>query len=197
MTVEEVWNKVKSDKMFYDSSGGGVTVSGGEPLLAPQFVKELFERCQKEKIGTCVETCGLVSREALLDVLPVTDLFLFDLKHPDPAIHSEYTGQSNDVILKNAAFIIRQGVEILFRQPLIPGVNDTTDHIKAVAGFLQDLGEKALNLQLMPYHGLGQSKYDALNQKYRMADTRTKTREEVDAVKKTYIDHGINCSISQ
>lgn len=197
MTVADVWDKVKRDKMFYDSSGGGVTVSGGEPLLNHRFVKELFGLCHNGGINTCVETCGFVSQEAFREILPDTDLFLFDLKHADPAAHLQYTGQSNKIILKNAAYLIRAGANILFRQPLVAGVNDSPDHIKEIAGFLHGLGEKALNLQLMPYHRLGQDKYRALQLTYKMAETNIMTGERLETVRKTYVEHGINCSISQ
>jgi pyruvate formate lyase activating enzyme len=197
MTVVEVWDKVKRDKMFYDASGGGVTVSGGEPLLNARFTKELFELCQSEGINTCVETCGFVNRDMLLEVLPLTDLFLFDLKHVDPTIHLQYTGQSNKLILGNAAYLVQAGVKIIFRQPLVIGVNDSPDHIREIAGFLNGLGENALNLQLMPYHRLGQDKYKALHQTYKMAETKIMTSEGVEAAKKAYIEQGIHCSISQ
>ena len=197
MTVDAVWDVVKKDKMFYDSSGGGVTVSGGEPLLHSGFIRELFERCLSEKIGTCVETCGFVSQKALLEVLSVTDHFLFDLKHSDTAVHKKFTGQSNDKILKNAAFLIRKGADVLFRQPLIPGVNDDSSHIKAIADFLSALGKNAMRLQLMPYHRLGQSKYQALHTVYCMPDTAVMKNEEVEAVKIAYVNYGIDCSISR
>jgi pyruvate formate lyase activating enzyme len=197
MTVAEVWDKVKRDKMFYDESGGGVTVSGGEPLLNAGFVKELFGLCQKEGINTCVETCGFVSREALMAVFPVTDRFLFDLKHVDTTIHLQYTGQSNKMILANAAYLVQSGANILFRQPLIPGINDSPDHIKKLAGFLHGLGEKALNLQLMPYHRLGQDKYKALHLTYNMAETSIMTDEGIESVREAYVEQGIHCSVSK
>ncbi len=163
MTVAEVWDAVRRDKMFYDNSGGGVTVSGGEPLLWSKFVRELFELSHQERIDTCIETCGLADPEALLDVIPVTDHFLFDLKHMDSDIHKKYTGQSNRQILKNAALVLEHGADVVFRQPLIPGINDSIMNIEATAGFLTSLGKSATRLQLMPYHRMGQSKYKALN----------------------------------
>ena len=197
MTVDEVWDAVQKDKMFYDASGGGVTVSGGEPLLHSGFTRELFKRCRSEKIDTCVETCGYVTPKNLLEVLPVTDHFLFDLKHPVASIHRKFTGQSNDKILENAAFLIEQGADVLFRQPLVPGVNDDMHHIKAVADFLRALGKSAMRLQLMPYHRLGQSKYQALDMVYRLPDTAVMKNEEVEAAKTAYIHHGIDCSVSR
>ena len=163
MTVEETWDAVKRDKMFYDTSGGGVTVSGGEPLLNPSFVRELFELCREEQIGTCIETCGFVESEVLLEVFPVTDLFLFDLKHMDSDIHRKYTGHSNKRILKNAAILIDHAADVIFRQPLIPAFNDSLTNIEITAKFLTGLGENAMRLQLMPYHRMGRDKYTALN----------------------------------
>lgn len=197
MTVDEVWDAVRRDKMFYETSNGGVTVSGGEPLLNPQFVRELFELCQKEGIDTCVETCGFVDTDAFLEVIPVTELFLFDLKHMDSVTHKEYTGQFNDQILNNASVIIESSGDVLFRQPLIPGVNDTVNNIEATAVFLKNLGKNALSLELMPYHRMGQDKYEALNVEYRMEKTHIMSYDEVEAIKKAYIDLGINCSISR
>jgi glycyl-radical enzyme activating protein len=197
MTVDEVWDAVRSDKMFYDTSGGGITVSGGEPLLQAHFVRELFGLCRAEKINTCVETCGFVDSEAFLEILPVTDYFLFDLKHMDSDIHKKYTGQLNVRILKNAALLINNGADVLFRQPLIPGINDSDINIEATAGFLKSLGDKALKLQLMPYHRMGQSKYKALDMAYNMDEIAVMDNEKIEAVKNAYISRGIDCTISR
>ncbi len=197
MTVDEVWDAVKRDKIFYDTSNGGVTVSGGEPLLYAPFIRELFELCRKEQIGTCVETCGFVKSDAFLEVMPVTGRFLFDLKHMDSGMHKMYTGHHNYIILKNAAFIIEHGADVVFRQPLIPGVNDSLINIEATAAFLKNLGAKALNLELMPFHRMGLDKYNALNIEYRMENLEIMDNEDLGAVKKAYIDHGINCTISR
>jgi pyruvate formate lyase activating enzyme len=197
MKVSEVWDAVMRDKMFYDSSGGGVTVSGGEPLLWSTFVRELFELCRQEFIDTCMETCGFADPQALLDVIPVTDHFLFDLKHMDSDSHRHYTGLPNGQILKNAALILAQGGDIIFRQPLIPGLNDSVKNIEATADFLLSLGKNALRLQLMPYHRLGQSKYKALNMPCIMKDVAAATDERVESVREEYIARGINCTISR
>lgn len=197
MTVAEVWDAVRRDKMFYDNSGGGVTVSGGEPLLWAKFVRELFELSHQERIDTCVETCGFVDPEALLEVIPVTDHFLFDLKHMDSDTHRKYTGQSNSQILRNAALVLEHGADVVFRQPLIPGVNDSIMNIEATAGFLTSLGKNATRLQIMPYHRMGQSKYMALNMPCIMEGLGVEDDAQVEAVKKAYIDRGIDCAISR
>jgi pyruvate formate lyase activating enzyme len=197
MTVAEVWDAVRRDKMFYDTSGGGITVSGGEPMLWSKFIRELFELSHTEQIDTCMETCGLADPEALLDIIPVTDHFLFDLKHMDAEVHKKYTGQTNSQILKNAALLMEHGADVVFRQPLIPGINDSLLNIEAIAGFLNGLGKNAIRLQIMPYHRMGQSKYEALNMQCIMDGRGMAEDEQVEAAKKAYIDHGLDCTISR
>ena len=197
MTVTEVWDVVKRDKMFYDESGGGVTVSGGEPLLYPKFVRGLFELCRREGIDTCVETCGCVNQEALHEVIPVTDHFLFDLKLMDPDTHKRYTGRSNKKILQNAALLIKHATDVLFRQPLVPGITDTSENIKATARFLTGLGKNAARLQLMPFHRMGWSKYKALNMVYTMEGQGAADEEQIEAVRKAYVEYGIECLVSR
>jgi len=197
MTVDEVWEAVRRDKMFYDTSGGGVTVSGGEPLLHAGFVRELFAKCREEQIGTCVETCGFVDSENIMEVIPVTDKFLFDLKLMDTEMHRNYTGQNNNKILENAALIIKHGADVLFRQPLVPGVNDSEKDIEASAVFLKELGERGSGIQLMPFHRLGQSKYKALELEYSMEYINVMDDEKIESVKKTYMALGIDCTVSR
>lgn len=195
MRAEDVFEKVRKDKMFYDQSGGGVTVSGGEPLTKPKFVRELFTLCREASINTCIETCGMVSQKAFEKVADLTDLFCFDLKIMDSDLHREYTGSPNELILSNARFLAQRGANILFRQPLIPGVNDTDDNIECTAAFIKSLGDYPL--QLMPYHRAGQSKYEALGMDYPMAELRIDSAEQVNRVKDKYAMLGIDCSISK
>jgi pyruvate formate lyase activating enzyme len=197
MTVAEVWDAVRRDKMFYVDSGGGITVSGGEPLLWAAFIRELFELSHRELIDTCVETCGLGDPDSLLEVMPVTDHFLFDLKHMDSNAHRKYTGQSNRKILRNAALVVDRGADVIFRQPLIPGVNDSIRNIEATARFLTGLGKNAARLQIMPYHGMGRSKYKALNMRYSMEGLHAADDKRLDAVQKAYVQCGIECTISR
>jgi len=197
MTVREVWDAVRRDRMFYDSSGGGVTVSGGEPLLKAEFVRELFARCKEDGIDTCVETCGFAGSEAFAKILPVTDHFLFDLKHLDAAAHEEHTGQSNERILANAALLLDRGADVLFRKPLIPGVNDSLENIAATADFLISIGASSAGLELMPYHRMGQSKYRALDVKYPLEGIESCGDAEAEAARTAYEARGIRCAISR
>ena len=196
MTAEETYDQVRRDKMFYDASGGGVTVSGGEPLTHPDFVAELFALCRGEGIGTCVETCGCVPPGAFRTVLPLTDLFYFDLKLMDGEKHREYTGLGNRNILENARFLAGTGAALLFRQPLIPGVNDTEENVRATADFIRGLGREDLQLQLIPYHRMGASKYAALDIPYTLEGLQPVTGEEAETVRAMYEAVGVPCTVS-
>ena len=197
MTAEEVFDQVRRDKIFYDSSGGGVTVSGGEPLTHADFVAELFALCRGEGIHTCVETCGCVPQAAFEKVLSLTDTFYFDLKLMDSEMHREYTGQGNDQILSNARFLAEKGADILFRQPLIPGVNSPEENVKATAAFIRSLGREDLALQLIPYHRMGTSKYAALDIPYTLEDMKPMAAEEVEVVRALYESCGVPCTVSK
>ena len=191
----EAFEAVRRDKIFY-TNGGGVTVSGGEPLLNPEFIAGLFRLCREDGISTCIETSGFVKPENLLKALPFTDLLLFDIKHIDSDKHSEFTGQSNDLILENARLAVSEGAEILFRMPLIPGVNDSEWCVEAIAGFLKQL-QGAPELQLMPYHRLGDSKYAALDMPYAFRDVGVMPRDGILRVKESFARLGVDCSVSQ
>ena len=197
MTVEEVFDQVRRDKIFYDSSGGGVTVSGGEPLTHADFVAELFTLCREEGINTCVETCGCVPRSAFEKVLRLTDTFYFDLKLMDSEKHRAYTGQGNESILENARFLAGSGANILFRQPLIPGVNSPEENVKATAAFIRSLDREVLALQLIPYHRMGTSKYAALDIPYTLEEIKPMAAEEVEAVRALYESLGVPCTVSR
>ena len=196
-TAEDVFDKVRRDKMFYESSGGGVTVSGGEPLTHPQFVAELFTLCHAEGINTCVETCGCVPREAFETVASLTDYFYFDLKIMDPQKHQQYTGMDNRQIHENARWLAAQGANILFRQPIIPGVNSGEDNVRATAEFICSLGREDLAIQLMPYHRMGSSKYAALDMPYELEALQIMPAEEINAIEALYKELGVQCTVSR
>jgi pyruvate formate lyase activating enzyme len=196
MNAEEIFGVVIPDKMFYDSSNGGVTVSGGEALLHYRLVCELFKKCREAGIYTCVETSGHVTPLAIDQVIPYTDYVLFDLKLMDSEKHRRYTGKSNKHILSNAETVSKSGVEMLFRMPLIPGINDDTENIRDTAEFLHGLGEKACRIELMPYHRLGKGKYESLDRTYTLPDIQAPGPELVETVKKKFEDFDITCLIS-
>lgn len=197
MNADEVFDAVNRDKMFYQASGGGVTVSGGEPLLQPEFVRDLLEKCRRDGIHTCVETAGCASESALREILPFTDYILYDLKHMNSEKHRQYTSKPNDLIISNAEIVAASGVETLFRMPLIPGINDDMQNIKEMGEFLHGLGNDALRIELMPYHRLGKGKYESLDKEYLLSGVPSPEPDEVESVKKTFEVNDIICLISR
>lgn len=157
MTVEQVYNVIIRDIDYYHCSDGGVTVSGGEPLCQPQFVEQLFLRCQAQKISTAIETAGHVPWEAFELVLPITDLFLIDIKCMDTSMHRKYTGQGNETILENIKRLLAREYPVIIRIPLIVGVSAEDANIEQTALFLKGW-DTLLGVELLPYHAFGMYK---------------------------------------
>jgi glycyl-radical enzyme activating protein len=157
MSVDEVMKEVMADVDFYANSGGGITLSGGEPLYQYPFAKALLKRCKELGVNTCVETSGFVSPFKFKQILPFTDVLLFDYKITGSEEHEKYTGVPNQAILDNLNAASRYGVAIYLRCPIIPGINDTDEHFSAIAA----LGEqypKLKGIEILPYHDMGNSK---------------------------------------
>ncbi len=169
VTIEEVMAEIKRDIVFYDESGGGVTFSGGEPLMQPAFLLGLLDACGHVGIHRTVDTSGYAGREVLLRVAEKTDLFLYDLKHTDPEIHKKYTGVRNEVILKNLTHLAARGASICVRLPLIPGVNDDRSNVENTGAFLATLDH--INcIDILPYHEAMRSKYKRFGWVYRLGE---------------------------
>lgn len=162
ISPEQLADIVSRDKTFFDHSGGGVTISGGEPLLQPDFVTLFFRLMKKMGIHTAVETALNIPSESLKAVLPETDLFLADLKHPDPRTHRTVTGVGNELILQNLSLLDSSRKPYAIRIPVIPGVNDTEEVMNAFQVLIDGLNHP-LYLELMPYHEYGVGKYDSLS----------------------------------
>lgn len=160
VTIEELLPVLLEDKDFYENSGGGVTLSGGECLCQVDFCAELLKALKKEGINTAVDTCGFVSKEAIDKVLPYTDTFLYDIKAIDEDVHIKCTGQSNKIILENLKHIDSLGKKIEIRIPYVPEYN--SDQIEKIATFLSTL-KNITSIKVLPYHNYAGSKYAALN----------------------------------
>ena len=169
MTVEEIIDEVMKDEAFYRASGGGMTVSGGEPMIHFPFLPRLLSAARGKGLTNCVETCGFAPWERFEEILPLTDLFLYDCKETDPARHREYTGVGNGLILDNLAKLDRAGAQIVLRCPVIPGLNDREDHFDGIARLADSL-ENVLRIDVEPYHPLGKSKCENLGREYPLAD---------------------------
>ncbi len=185
-TVEEVVVEVLRDRAFYETSGGGVTLSGGEPALQPAFAAAVLARCAEEGVHTAVETAGNVPWEWLAALLEHTDLVMMDLKLMDPIAHRAATGASNERILANARRLAGTGKPVLFRAPVVPGVNDNDEAIGAIAAFVHALdgqdGGQEIALELLPFHRLAEDKYRSLGLSYRAAGLESLPRGRLAAL---------------
>lgn len=188
-TVEEVLEVCLQDKPFYEESGGGVTLSGGEATTWPDFCVELLERLHGEGIDTCIETEGCVPAEQFRRVAAHLDHILFDLKHVDRAKHLEVTGVDGQLMYDNLAWAIGAGLDVLPRTPVIPGFNDTVDEARAMARALREIG--AASVQLLPFHNYGEGKYALLGMEYKLSGVPTTHQEDLAAYRQAYLDEGI------
>ncbi|HUU44128.1 MAG TPA: glycyl-radical enzyme activating protein, partial [Acidobacteriota bacterium] len=157
VTLDHVMTEILKDAIFYDESGGGVTFSGGEPMMQIDFLAALLESCRERGIRTAIDTCGYAPPEDFDRIDGLADLILFDLKVMDDDLHRKYTGVSNELILANLTRLAGRGVRIVVRIPLIPGVTDTRENLEAVAAFLKPL-KTVRKITLLPYNKLGEDK---------------------------------------
>ncbi|PWJ51858.1 glycyl-radical enzyme activating protein [Faecalicatena contorta] len=181
MTTEEVFSEIMKDAAFYRRSNGGVTLSGGEPLLQADFAEGLLKMCKEEGIHTAVETTGFVSRGNLEKVLPYTNLFLYDLKSADSRVHKEWTGVDNHKIMENLQWLAGQGTDIFVRTPMIPGVNDKEQDILDIIEILQR--NKICNYDILPFHQYGSAKYTSCGIEYTMQDVKAHEEEYVEKIR--------------
>jgi pyruvate formate lyase activating enzyme len=188
VTVDDVLDVVMRDEPFYRTSGGGVTLSGGEPLQQPEFCVEILAACRDKGLHTCVDTTGCGPWDTLAGLAAVTDLFLYDLKAIDPGKHERLCGLDNQLILDNARRLMDSGAAAIFRAPLIPGLNDGPEDLRALAEFMLSLpGDQ--RLELMPYHCIGAGKYEALGMDYALPDLEPAA--EVDEHKCALVAMGV------
>ena len=163
-SVPELMAELIKDKVFYDASGGGVTLTGGEPLLQPEFVSELCEALREAEIGIALETSGNIDEAAFQSVIHKFDAIHIDMKHYNAEAHERGTGTGNEQIMPNIITALESGVHTIIRIPVIPGFNDSPEDIREFADLLGRIG--ARDAQLLPFHQLGESKYEKLGAKY-------------------------------
>lgn len=171
MDTESVLKEVLLDKPFYDHSGGGLTISGGEPLLHPDFVYDLAKKAKQHKLHVCLETSGYGSKQSLERILPLIDIFLYDWKETDAKRHKMFTGVDNVLILNNLLFLDRNNVTTVLRCPIIPGYNDRDDHFKGIAELSKQLVH-CIRIEIEPYHPLGVNKHGKLGMKPLMPELK-------------------------
>ncbi|MCF0133128.1 MAG: glycyl-radical enzyme activating protein [Blautia sp.] len=192
--IEEVMKVIRKDAMFYPLSGGGVTVSGGEPLASLDFTVELLGRCKEEGYHTAIETCGYASEEAVRKVLPYLDLVFLDLKAMDPERHKELTGVENGRILQNARIIAGSGVDMVLRIPMIRNCNADEENIRLTGEFISKELGRDIPVQLLPYHNLGISKEEQL-ERTGITEFQAPSTEEMEHSKRILEEYGLPVQI--
>lgn len=193
-SVEEVMKEVEKDLVFHDESGGGVTFSGGEPLMQPEFLEALLGESKKKGIHTVVDTCGYAKPEVLDRISEMVDLYLYDLKVMDDRKHRRFTGGSNKLVLENLIKLDKERKEVIVRIPLIPGVNDDEKDVEEILGFLRSL-ENIHRLSLLPYHDLGKEKYKRFTLPYKIGTIQPPSRELIEKIRKRLESSGCQVTI--
>jgi len=186
--------EVEKDLVFHDESGGGVTFSGGEPLMQPEFLEALLGESKKKGIHTVVDTCGYAKPEVLDRISEMVDLYLYDLKVMDDRKHRRFTGGSNKLVLENLIKLDKERKEVIVRIPLIPGVNDDEKDVEEILGFLRSL-ENIHRLSLLPYHDLGKEKYKRFTLPYKIGTIQPPSRELIEKIRKRLESSGCQVTI--
>lgn len=188
MTTKEVLEQVLADKVFYEHSGGGMTLSGGEPLFQPAFTLELLKKAKEQGLHTCIETCGFAPWHVIEAVKPYVDLFLWDVKETDSTYHRKFTGVPNEPILENLRKLDAAGAKIVLRCPIIPGCNDRPELLQAIGQLAESL-HGVQRIDVSPYHPLGKSKSEALDIDYALGELSFTEEETVQSWIKTIAAH--------
>jgi len=199
MTTGEVFYEIERDRIFYDESGGGVTFSGGEPLMQEAFLLELLKMCRKEGIHTSLDTSGYAKNDTIRHISKWVDLFLYDIKLLDDSLHRKYTGVSNRSILENLLFLIKSGNKIILRFPVIPGITDTPENIRLLKEYITKLLDglsdirsghqnfySPLEIDLLPYHSIAKGKYSRFNKSYKLQTLPSLPMAKLESLKREF-----------
>jgi len=193
MTAEELMVEIRKDRVFYEESGGGVTFSGGEPLMAHEFLEAVLDQCIREGVHTAVDTCGYVPPMVLRRLSKKVGLFLYDLKLMDDEKHRTFTGVSNEQILKNLEELASMHASVMVRIPIIPGVNDDDGNIERTGEFLSRLG--LTQVRLLPYHTTAMDKYRRLRRPYRLENLEPPPVDRLAALSQKLESYGMKVGI--
>ncbi|MDD2284975.1 MAG: glycyl-radical enzyme activating protein [Paludibacter sp.] len=172
ISVEELFTTIRGDQIFYEESGGGVTFSGGEPLMQYEFLIEILKLCKKDHIHTCVDTTGFASLKTIEKIAVLADCFLFDLKLINSKSHQKYTGVPVESILHNLRSLDKNHTNVILRFPVIPGITDTEKNILEIKSFIQTL-KNIHRMDLLPYHNLSNGKYERFHKENKMKGAKT------------------------
>jgi len=183
ISTKDLLKEIEKDVSFYDESHGGVTFSGGEPLMQFEFLKEMLTLCKSHGIHTALDTSGFGSKNQFEELIPLVDIFLFDIKLLENEKHKEFTGASNKKILENLELIAAKSSTINFRIPVIPNITDSIENIERLKKFLDNMPRNKCTVNLLPYHTIANHKYMRLNFENKMADTPSLNKSELEYLK--------------
>lgn len=190
--IEAVFKEVEKDRLFYKNSGGGVTLSGGEPMSQPDFVQSLLKICKENGIHTVLDSCGYTPLSIWDRVLDYVDMILFDLKQLDTAKHESYTGVSNERILASAKKLSSLGIPMVIRIPFIPGYTDSHKNMEDTAWFAKEIGVH--RIELLPFHSLCINKYHKLDKEWKLNGISPPTKSSLEEARDRFHAHGQNCT---
>ncbi len=193
-TVEKLFGEIQKDKIFFEESGGGVTLSGGEPMLQYEFLQSFLEECRNQDIHTVVDTSGYVPYQYFASINDYVDLYLYDLKIIDEEEHKKFTGVSNKLIIDNLKKLLQDGVELNIRVPLVPGVTDTGKNLSQLADLIENYSE-SVSIHFLPYNTFAESKYGRLNEKPKLGKLDTQSDEELNKIKNDFKLKGFEVSL--
>jgi len=194
MSVEEIVEEVKKDIVIFRKSNGGVTLSGGEPLLNTEFNSSLYRRLKEEGISIGVDTCGYVPWGHIEPLLPYIDFFLWDIKHMNSGQHKKLTGVPNELILENAQLIAKRNIPIYIRVPVIPGYNDSAENLRQTCDFAKSL-PSVVEVNPLPLHHLGKARYQSLNREYLIDGVPLLSEEVIQDIKRLVDSYGLKCVV--
>ena len=195
ISVEEVMKEVDADSIIYEESGGGVTFSGGEPLLQIDFLTGLLTETRKRNYHNTIDTSGYCPENKLSTIINLVDLFLYDIKIMDDNEHKKYTGVSNKIILENLDYLIKQKKNIILRFPVIPGINDTQKNINLLLGYISSFNGSLNELHLLPYHNTASNKYQKLNIDNKLENLTSLVEMDIIPINKVFESAGLKVLI--
>jgi pyruvate formate lyase activating enzyme len=187
-TAGEIIAEIDKDAIFYEESGGGVTFSGGEPLMQPGLLEELLDLCMERGYHTAIDTCGYADPATVRRILGKAGLFLYDMKLMDDARHLEYTGVSHELPLRNLELIAGAGIPVIVRFPVIPGITNGTENIRAIASLMESLG--LVRIDLLPFHAFAKGKYEKFGMKYLLGDIGEPSSDEMESAAEIFRKRG-------
>lgn len=194
MEVISLVQEIAKDSIFYDESGGGVTFSGGEPLVQTDYLKAVIKRCKESEIHTAVDTSGYAPWESFQEILPFVDLFLYDIKIMDETLHQKYTNKPNKLIHENLQKLLAAGKNVAIRIPLIPAITDTVDNLTKISDFVNQFPQ-IKQIDLLPFNQFARSKYHRFNKESRLDQLKIQSQHELEKMAAVFQNTNLDVTI--